>query len=66
MAQRLLEDKMQDVRTTNAMTLVTANPGCMMQLERGLRDVGMRGEVKHVVELLDESYATESRPDTLD
>jgi glycolate oxidase iron-sulfur subunit len=62
MAERLLDDKMQDVASTGATTIVTANPGCMMQLQRGLRQHGIRGEVRHVVELLDDAYATLPQP----
>jgi glycolate oxidase iron-sulfur subunit len=63
MATRLLDDKMRDVASTGATTIVTANPGCMMQLQRGLGRAGLSGQVKHVVELLDESYATaDQRP----
>ena len=53
---RLLDGKMDEIAATGATTLVTANPGCLMQLDKGLRRAGRRGEVKHVVELLDESY----------
>jgi hypothetical protein len=28
-----------------------------MQLDKGLRQAGLHGEVKHVVELVDEAYA---------
>ncbi|HEY3059600.1 MAG TPA: (Fe-S)-binding protein [Chloroflexota bacterium] len=56
MSERLLDDKMHDVATTGATTVVTANPGCMMQLHKGLARTGLQGEVKHVVELLDEAY----------
>jgi glycolate oxidase iron-sulfur subunit len=56
MATRILDDKMGDVAQTAATTIVTANPGCMIQLERGLRRSGNLGEVKHVVELVDEAY----------
>jgi glycolate oxidase iron-sulfur subunit len=56
MSTRLLEAKMADIARTGVSTVVTANPGCMMQLDRGLRRAGMPGEVRHVVELLDESY----------
>jgi glycolate oxidase iron-sulfur subunit len=54
---RLLDGKMDEIAATGATTVVTANPGCLMQLEKGLRRAGLRGEVKHVLELLDESYA---------
>jgi glycolate oxidase iron-sulfur subunit len=56
MATRILDDKMADIASTRATTIVTANPGCMMQLERGLKRAGMKGDVKHVVELVDEAY----------
>ena len=54
---RLLDGKMDEIAATGATTLVTANPGCLMQLDKGLRRAGLRGEVKHIVELLDEAYA---------
>jgi glycolate oxidase iron-sulfur subunit len=60
MSTRILDDKMQDVASTGAQTIVTANPGCMMQLQRGVRRAGISGEVKHVVELVDEAYQTRS------
>jgi glycolate oxidase iron-sulfur subunit len=56
MSSRILDDKMRDAAATGAQTLVTANPGCMMQLQRGLHRAGLSGNVKHVVELLDEAY----------
>ena len=62
MASRLLDDKMRDVASTGATTVVTANPGCMMQLQRGLHRAGLNGEVKHIVELLDEAYSTPPKP----
>jgi glycolate oxidase iron-sulfur subunit len=57
MSTRILDDKMQDVARTGAQTVVTANPGCMMQLQRGLHRSGIDGDVKHVVELIDEAYS---------
>lgn len=56
MSARLLAAKMLDVRATGATTIVTANPGCMMQLEAGLDHAGRRADVKHVVEILDQAY----------
>jgi glycolate oxidase iron-sulfur subunit len=56
MAARLLESKMADVKTTQADTIATANPGCMLQLEQGVRQSHMRAEVKHVVQLVDAAY----------
>jgi glycolate oxidase iron-sulfur subunit len=55
MAQRLLDAKMDDVQATGAPTVATANPGCITQLEAGLRQRGIGGRVVHVIELLDEA-----------
>ena len=56
MSLRLLDDKMAAIKATGADVIATANPGCMTQLEAGLRRHHMRGRVVHVVELLDRSY----------
>jgi glycolate oxidase iron-sulfur subunit len=56
MSTRILDGKMQDIASTGTQIIVTANPGCMMQLDRGLRRAGMNGQVKHVIELVDEAY----------
>lgn len=51
-SRRLLERKLDHVRETDAEILVTANPGCHLQLAWGVRELGMRQSVCHVVELL--------------
>ncbi len=61
MSARLLDRKMDDVRSTGATTIATANPGCMMQLEAGLRQRGALGRVVHVIELLDEAMSAAPR-----
>ena len=57
MALSLLDRKMADVAATGAELVVSANPGCLMQLEWGRRRSGAQIEVKHVVQVLDESLA---------
>ena len=59
MSGRLLESKMRDVLATGADVVATANPGCALQLEAGLRLAGSDGRVCHVVDLLDEAYGGE-------
>lgn len=61
MSQRLLSRKMNDVEATGANCVATANPGCMTQLETGLRQRGLAGDVPHVIELLDESMQAAGR-----
>ena len=51
----LLTEKMKHAASTNATTIVTANPGCLLQMRAGaqLHKTGQR--VLHVMELLDRS-----------
>lgn len=57
MSERILDEKMDDLLATGPREVVTANPGCQMQLEAGLRARG-RGDVRvrHLAELLVEAY----------
>lgn len=59
MSLALLDSKMDDVRGTGATVVATANPGCISQLEAGLRRSGARGRAVHVVQLLDRAYRNE-------
>jgi glycolate oxidase iron-sulfur subunit len=56
MAMALLRKKMDAVNATGAQAIVTANPGCMLQLRAGVRKFGQGQRVAHVVEILDEAY----------
>ena len=56
MSAEVLDAKLRDVASTGASVICTANPGCTMQLQTGIRRSGMHAEVRHTIELLDESY----------
>lgn len=56
MAQRLQSRKIENVGATGAEVVVTANPGCELQLRAGLRSNGNSVECKHIVTILDEAY----------
>lgn len=56
MAGRILEKKMTQANATSASVIVTANPGCIIQLRAGVQRHGHGQRVAHVVELLDEAY----------
>ena len=49
----LLAQKMGHAAATGANAIVTANPGCLLQLRAGVRMHGTHQDVLHVVELLD-------------
>jgi glycolate oxidase iron-sulfur subunit len=53
----LLADKMHHAAATAAETIVTANPGCLLQLRAGVQLHHTNQEVLHVVELLDRAIA---------
>jgi glycolate oxidase iron-sulfur subunit len=55
MALELLDRKMDDIAATDAELVISANPGCLLQLDWGRKRSGQKITVKHVVEVLDES-----------
>jgi glycolate oxidase iron-sulfur subunit len=56
----LLAEKMRNAKSTRAQTIVTANPGCLLQLRAGAALHHTQQEVLHVVELLDRAQASGS------
>ena len=57
MSQNLLEAKMDDIDSSGAAIVVTANPGCQMQLNWGVKRRGLDVEVLHLAELLDRCFS---------
>ena len=51
----LLAEKMKHAASTNAATIVTANPGCLLQMRAGAQLHKTGQQVLHVMELLDRS-----------
>ena len=66
MSDRLLDGRLDQIRETGAEVVATANPGCMLQLERGVRQRGMDVRVCHVVDLLAEAYRSGTREDRVE
>jgi glycolate oxidase iron-sulfur subunit len=59
MSEKLLEGKMRQIDATGAELILTANPGCLLQLRAGVarsEGEGQKRRVMHVVELLDQAY----------
>ena len=61
MSSRVLADKMAAVADIAADVLVTANPGCQMQMQAGVAQAGLNVKVVHLADLLYTSYV---RPST--
>lgn len=51
-SRQVLDRKLANVAATGAELLVTANPGCHLQLAWGVRETGMPQQVVHLMELL--------------
>jgi len=56
LSKRFMAEKAQSADDTCAEVVVSANPGCIIQLQAGLRERGSNAAVKHIVEILDEAY----------
>ena len=56
LSKALLDRKMVNVLASGAEMLITANPGCQMQLEAGVHASGARVTVIHLMDVLDRAY----------
>jgi glycolate oxidase iron-sulfur subunit len=56
LARSILERKVANIVRTGADMVVTANPGCLMQIQSGLRQAGSSVRVVHLLDLLDQAY----------
>jgi glycolate oxidase iron-sulfur subunit len=52
----LLERKMKHLQAASPDIIATGNPGCLLQLGRGVQRTGMPVEVVHPIELVERSY----------
>jgi glycolate dehydrogenase iron-sulfur subunit len=59
-ADLLLHRKVGNIKSTGAPIVATANPGCQLQIARGLRDASETVTVVHPVSLLAAAYRRES------
>lgn len=55
-SQALRSRKVRNASATKAEVIVTANPGCFIQLSQGLREAGAPLRVIHIADLLDQAY----------
>jgi glycolate oxidase iron-sulfur subunit len=54
MAERLQRRKVKNILNTGAQVVVTSNPGCMLQIEAGLKKAGAKIRVEHIADFLAE------------
>jgi glycolate oxidase iron-sulfur subunit len=56
LASRILEEKISNLKLTGAQVVASGNPGCLLQIQSGLRRNGVKMNAAHPVELLDMAY----------
>lgn len=61
-ADALLARKVEAIRSSGAATIVTANPGCLLQLRAGLMRAGLPVPVLHIAEVLRAACPTPVEP----
>jgi len=61
MSRAVLATKIERLREAAPQVVATGNPGCLMQLGAGLAAAGIRAQVRHPVELLDDAYRAAGR-----
>ncbi|WP_096270062.1 (Fe-S)-binding protein [Paucisalibacillus globulus] len=63
MSMEILDYKMDQAKKTRAKTIVTANPGCLLQMKLGIEREGLSGTMRavHIVDFLLEAYEKDHR-----
>lgn len=56
MSESLLKRKISKLRETGADVLLAGNPGCLLQIQKGIREHGLNIKTAHPIELLDWAY----------
>jgi glycolate oxidase iron-sulfur subunit len=60
MAGQLLDRKLDHITVAGAHTVATANPGCLLQIQNGVRQRGLPFRIVHPITLLAEAYRGET------
>jgi len=56
MSESLLERKILNLMETGADVLVAGNPGCLLQIQKGIKEHRLNIKTAHPIELLDWAY----------
>lgn len=57
MSHEILAAKLDDIRASGASLVISANPGCIMQLRKGAEEAKLQIQVRHIAEVLDEALS---------
>src|SRR5262249_51763636 len=64
LSKEVLARKIEQIKKSGCDTLVTGNPGCILQIRYGLKEAGLPVKVVHPVVLLAQSYQRGPRAKT--
>ncbi len=56
MSENLLNRKIANLKETKTDMLISGNPGCLLQIEKGIKSNNLDIKTLHPVELLDRAY----------
>ena len=54
LSAKILDHKMEDIEKTEAEVVATGCMGCLIQLQQGIHNRGLKIKAKHIIEVLDE------------
>jgi glycolate oxidase iron-sulfur subunit len=68
MADKRLARKLETIRASGAVEVVTNGPGCLLQLRAGVRDHNLPVQIRHISQLVDEMTRQRAgpEPDTIE
>jgi glycolate oxidase iron-sulfur subunit len=61
MSGAILDAKMDDIRASGASLVISANPGCILQIRKGVEEAELPIRVRHIAEVLDEALGSNVR-----
>jgi glycolate oxidase iron-sulfur subunit len=66
MSMKILDTKMQHAKDTGAVTIITSNPGCLLQMKLGIEREGLSDTVRavHIVDFLLEAIRYKKETET--
>jgi glycolate oxidase iron-sulfur subunit len=60
MSARILDEKIANIIRTGAQVVANGNPGCLVQMQAGLRAKNLSIRAVHPIELLDQAYQSKT------
>lgn len=56
LSMKILDTKIDNIKSTGTDLIIAPNPPCLLQLSLGVKRAGLKADVVHLMQLLDDSY----------